>query len=55
MPGTADKVFDGGAVPANLRLLEPPAASPTGTVFLRYALAEGVPAAGGVTAPGRGL
>lgn len=48
--GTGKKVFDGGAVPTNLRLLEPPAASPTGTVYLRYALAEGTPATGDMTA-----
>lgn len=44
--GEGKKVFDGGAVPANLTLLQPPAASPGGIVFLRYALADGVPATG---------
>ncbi|OBF13619.1 dihydrofolate reductase family protein [Mycobacterium sp. ACS4331] len=44
--GTGKKVFDGGAVPTNLTLLEPPAASPNGVVLLRYAVAEGVPETG---------
>ena len=39
--GVGKKVFDGGAVPTNLTLLEPPAASPTGAVLLRYGLADG--------------
>ena len=37
---------DAGTVPANLRLVDPPVASPSGTVFLRYELADGVPATG---------
>jgi len=40
------KVFDGGVVPANVTLLEPPVASPKGTVYLRYGLADGTPATG---------
>lgn len=44
--GTGKKVFDGGAVPTNLTLLEPPAASPKGTVLLRYGLADGTPGTG---------
>lgn len=44
--GAGKKVFDGGAVPTNLVLLDPPAASPKGTVYLRYGLAEGTPATG---------
>lgn len=44
--GTGKKVFDGGAVPTNLVLLDPPASSPKGTVYLRYGLAEGTPATG---------
>ncbi|MGE0217988.1 dihydrofolate reductase family protein [Mycolicibacterium sp.] len=44
--GVGKKVFDGGAVPTNLTLLEPPAASPNGTVHLKYGLAEGVPGTG---------
>ncbi|GAA0320692.1 dihydrofolate reductase family protein [Kineococcus aurantiacus] len=53
--GTGKKVFDGGAVPSNLTLLEPPVASPRGSVFLRYGLAEGVPATGDMSAPDRGV
>ncbi|GIH80844.1 dihydrofolate reductase family protein [Planobispora longispora] len=44
--GVGKKVFDGGAVPSNVTLLEPPAASPNGIVYLRYGLAEGTPAGG---------
>ena len=40
------QVFDGGAVPSNLKLLEPPTAGPAGIVHLRYGLAEGVPGTG---------
>ncbi len=39
--GSGKKIFDGGAVPSNVTLLEPPVAGAKGTVFLRYALAEG--------------
>jgi dihydrofolate reductase len=53
--GAGKKVFDGGAVPANLALLEPPVASPNGTVFLRYGLAAGTPGTGDMSAPDRGL
>ncbi len=49
--GTGKKVFDGGAVPTNITLLEPPVASSRGTVFLRYALADGTPATGDMSAP----
>ncbi|MCF3180635.1 dihydrofolate reductase family protein [Streptomyces polychromogenes] len=52
--GVGKKVFDGGEVPANLTLLQAPAASPKGTVYLRYGLAEGVPATGDMSAPDRG-
>ncbi len=48
--GVGKKVFDGGAVPTNLTLLAPPAASPNGVVALRYGLAEGTPATGDMTA-----
>ena len=51
--GTGKKVFDGGAVPTNVTLLEPPVASPRGTVFLRYGLADGTPATGDMSAPRR--
>ncbi|GAA2125535.1 dihydrofolate reductase family protein [Kitasatospora saccharophila] len=44
--GSGKKAFGSGAVPSNLTLLEPPAATPRGTVLLRYGLAEGVPATG---------
>ncbi|MEU8620410.1 dihydrofolate reductase family protein [Streptomyces sp. NPDC048623] len=47
--GVGKKVFDDGAVPTNLTLLAPPAASPKGTVYLRYGLAEGTPATGDMT------
>ena len=53
--GVWKKVFDGGAVPANLRLLHPPLASPTGTVYLRYEFVGGVPATGDMAAPDRGV
>ncbi|MFF2194674.1 dihydrofolate reductase family protein [Streptomyces sp. NPDC058157] len=52
--GVGKKLFDGGEVPANLTLLQPPEASARGTVFLRYALADGTPATGDMSAPGRG-
>jgi dihydrofolate reductase len=44
--GVGKKVFDGGAVPTNVTLLEPPVAGPKGIVFLRYGLADGTPATG---------
>ncbi len=53
--GVGKKVFDGGAVPTNVTLLEPPVASPRGTVYLRYGLAEGTPGTGDMTAPDRGV
>ncbi|MEU5247671.1 dihydrofolate reductase family protein [Streptomyces asoensis] len=53
--GVGKKVLDGGAVPTNLTLLQPPAAGPKGAVYLRYALAEGTPATGDMSAPDRGL
>ena len=52
--GVGKKVFDGGAVPTNVTLLEPPAAGPKGTVYLRYALADGTPGTGDMSAPDRG-
>ena len=51
MLGVGKKVFDGGAVPTNLTLLEPPADSPKGTVYLRYGLADGTPGTGDMSAP----
>src|SRR3954464_12798339 len=53
--GVGKKVFGGGAVPTNITLLEPPVAGAKGTVYLRYALAEGTPATGDMSAPDRGL
>jgi dihydrofolate reductase len=53
--GTGKKVFDDGAVPTNLALLEPPVASPKGTVFLRYGLTGGTPETGDMAAPERGV
>src|SRR3712207_391651 len=49
--GVGKRVFDGGAVPTNLALLEPPVAGSTGTVYLRYGVADGTPATGDMTAP----
>ncbi len=40
------KVFDGGAVPSNLTLVEPALTSPKGAVLLRFGLADGTPATG---------
>ena len=51
MLGVGKKVFDGGVVPTNVRLLQPPVASPKGSVYLRYGLVDGVPATGDMTAP----
>jgi dihydrofolate reductase len=51
MLGVGKKVFESGAVPTNVTLLEPPAASPKGTVYLRYALADGTPRTGDMSAP----
>lgn len=52
--GTGKQVFDGGAVPTNLTLLEPPVAGPKGTVLLRYGRADGTPVTGDMSAPDRG-
>jgi dihydrofolate reductase len=49
--GVGKKVFDGGAVPTNLTLRKAPAASPKGTVYLRYGLADGTPGTGDMNAP----
>ena len=46
MLGAGKTVFDGGAIPTNVTLLEPPTASPNGIVYLRYGLAEGTPGTG---------
>ena len=55
MLGVGKKVFDGGVVPTNVTLLEPPFAGPKGSVLLRYGLAEGTPATGDMSAPDRGV
>ena len=52
--GVGKKLFDGGAVPANVTLLAPPVAGPQGTVHLRYAFADATPRTGDMSAPGRG-
>jgi dihydrofolate reductase len=44
--GKGKKVFERGAVPSNLTLLEPAINGSSGAVQLRYALAEGTPATG---------
>jgi dihydrofolate reductase len=49
MLGVGKKVFDLGSVPTNLTLLAPPAASPKGTVYLRYGRTDGIPATGDMT------
>ncbi|MFE9659650.1 MULTISPECIES: dihydrofolate reductase family protein [unclassified Streptomyces] len=51
--GVGKKVFADGAVPTNVTLLAPPAATPKGTVHLRYGLADGTPATGDMSAPDR--
>ena len=53
--GVGKRVFDRGVVPSGLDLLAPPVASPTGTVYLRYALTGGTPATGDMSAPDRGV
>ena len=55
MLGVGKKVFDGGTVPMNVTLLEPPVASPKGVVYLRYGLADGTPGTGDMSAPDRGV
>ena len=52
--GVGKKVFDGGAVPTNVALIEPPVATPKGTVYLRYGLASGEPGTGDMSAPDGG-
>lgn len=48
--GSGKKVFARGVVPTNLRLIEPVVASPKGAVLQRYALAEGTPGVGDMSA-----
>lgn len=47
--GQGKKVFDGGPVPSNLALLEPPVAGDAGAVILKYGLTGGTPATGDMT------
>jgi len=44
--GGGKKVFQDGAVPSNLTLVEPAVTSPSGAVLLRYELAPGTPGTG---------
>lgn len=53
--GVGKKVFDDGAVPTSVELLEPPATSPRGTVYLRYGLGDGTPGTGDMSQPDRGV
>jgi dihydrofolate reductase len=53
--GVGKRLFEGGTVPTNLQLLQPPAPSPTGTVHLRYGLGEGTPGTGDMSRPDRGV
>ncbi|WP_055530431.1 dihydrofolate reductase family protein [Streptomyces graminilatus] len=55
MLGVGKKVFDDGTVPTNVTLLQPPAVSSKGTVYLRYGLADGTPRTGDMSAPDRGV
>lgn len=48
--GSGKKVFADGVVPTNLRLIEPVVASPKGAVLQRYALADGTPGVGDMSA-----
>ena len=48
--GSGKKVFAAGVVPTNLRLIEPVIASPKGAVMQRYALADGTPGVGDMSA-----
>ena len=48
--GGGKKVFADGAVPTNLRLLEPAVTSPRGVVRQRYALVDGIPGVGDMSA-----
>ena len=51
--GGGKKVFADGVVPTNLRLIEPVVASPKGAVLQRYALADGTPGVGDMSAGDR--
>jgi dihydrofolate reductase len=49
--GPGKRVFDHGAVPSNLTLLEPATTSPRGTVHVKYARADGIPSSGDMSDP----
>ena len=51
--GGGKKVFADGVVPTNLRLIEPVVTSPKGAVMQRYALADGTPGVGDMSASDR--
>lgn len=51
--GAGKRVFDGGPVPTSLRLIDQPVVSGKGTVLLRYARVDGVPAVGDMTVAGQ--
>ncbi|MDG4762144.1 dihydrofolate reductase family protein [Micromonospora sp. WMMD710] len=53
--GVGKTVFDGGAVPANLTLVEPPVTTDKGAVLLRYRLGAGTPATGDMSREDRGV
>ncbi|MDR7083636.1 dihydrofolate reductase [Arthrobacter ginsengisoli] len=48
--GGGKKVFADGVVPTNLKLIEPVVTSPKGAVLQRYALADGTPGVGDMSA-----
>lgn len=48
--GGGKKVFADGVVPTNLTLIEPVVASPKGAILQRYALADGTPGVGDMSA-----
>jgi dihydrofolate reductase len=52
--GGGKKVFADGVVPTNLTLIEPVVASPKGAVLQRYALADGTPGVGDMSAVDQG-
>jgi dihydrofolate reductase len=53
MLGGGKKVFADGVIPTNLKLAEPAASSPKGSVMLRYELVEGTPGVGDMSSDDR--
>ncbi|WP_382304378.1 dihydrofolate reductase family protein [Herbiconiux sp. UC225_62] len=53
--GKGKRLFPHDGLPASLRLLEPPVASPHGTVFLSYGPGDGTPGTGDMSQPDRGV